>query len=203
MQNTSNKTRWYVAATVMLVATALVVIVPFIGGESTSTLAINQVAKPPPVKLPTQSDTKPPGAPTAPGENAAIAWVLPQGWSVLPTKPMRLASFAVVVGETTGECGVSIAGGAMLDNINRWRGQVGIPPIKESDLGQELHADKCAYGPFSWLVLRGNTRAFFAAIIATPNGQCFVKLEAPGAQLDTFNECFLTFCRSLHPATAP
>ncbi|MEK7412602.1 MAG: hypothetical protein AAB263_04710 [Planctomycetota bacterium] len=178
-------------------ATALVVIVPFCGGESTSTVAVNQVAKPPPVKVTTTTEAKPSSG------DAAIAWVLPQGWSVLPTKPMRLASFAVVVGETTGECGVSIAGGAMLDNINRWRGQVGIPPIKESDLGKELRSDTCAFGPFSWLALRGDSRAFFAAIIATPSGQCFVKLEAPGAKLDAFNDCFLTFCRSLHPATAP
>ncbi len=138
----------------------------------------------------------------AEGSASAIAWTLPAGWSDAPAKPMRVAVFAVTAGTSAGECGLFVlpGGGDRLANVNRWRGQAGLAPIDAAALDKELTAGTCGFGPFSWLAVRGERKAFFAAMLPTPQGQCFVKLEAPPAQLDGFRDGFLAFCASLKPA---
>jgi len=61
-----------------------------------------------------------------------IKWEVPAGWSPAPASAMRYASFAV---EKNGEkADISIVtfpgdGGNDVDNINRWRQQIGLPAV--------------------------------------------------------------------------
>lgn len=145
-------------------------------------------------------------APAADAPASSIAWTLPAGWTAAPAKPMRLAVFNVPIGQgASGECGVFLfpGGGDRLANVNRWRGQVGLPPIDAGALDKELTTDACAFGPFAWLTVKGERKAFLAAIVATPTGQCFVKLEGPPDLLAGLQPGFLAFCRSLRPAARP
>jgi hypothetical protein len=70
------------------------------------------------------------------------AWELPQGWQEQPPSSMRLASFAVT-GEGGAKADVSVIrlsgiAGGNLANVNRWRQQVGLPPVEESELAKLL-----------------------------------------------------------------
>lgn len=182
--------RWSIAAAVLIAATVLILVLPRLTREPVDQITVRSVAH-------TATPAPQPDAPAA-----ALAWTLPAGWSPAPAKPMRLAVFAVAGGAS---CGVFLfpTGGERLANVNRWRGQAGLPPLDASALDGELHTGTCAYGPFSWLAVRGASTAFLAAMVTTPGGQCFVKLEAAPAQLDGNNEGFLAFCSSLRPATQP
>ena len=64
-------------------------------------------------------------------------------------------------------------------------------------LDQALTAGTCGFGPFQWLPIRGEKTSFLAAIVPTPAGQCFVKLEASGERLDALRDGFLAFTTSL------
>lgn len=81
------------------------------------------------------------GAPPERAEAAAPAeqpWTMPESWSESPDVPaMRLAT--LVIDDEDGPVEVAIsrfAGdvGGMLANVNRWRGQVGLPPVGRADL---------------------------------------------------------------------
>jgi hypothetical protein len=67
-----------------------------------------------------------------------IHWKLPAGWQELPAGQMRVGQFAVSgQGEQKAEVTIiplpGLAGGD-LDNVNRWRAQVGLPPVKAEEL---------------------------------------------------------------------
>src|SRR5205814_8186934 len=65
-------------------------------------------------------------------EKPAIKWEVPAGWSSAPASAMRYASFAV---EKNGEkADISVVtfpgdGGNDIDNVNRWRQQIGLPAV--------------------------------------------------------------------------
>jgi hypothetical protein len=60
-------------------------------------------------------------------------WDVPPDWVKQPDKPMRFATFRTSNDANAPEVIVSSFGafGTMLDNINRWRGMVGLEPIAD------------------------------------------------------------------------
>ena len=79
-----------------------------------------------------------PSGVTEPHSHASgLRWTLPMGWKELPGGGMRLAT--LVPPQEAGKSEVSIVvlsgdSGGELANVNRWRGQVGLPPIDEDRL---------------------------------------------------------------------
>jgi hypothetical protein len=65
-------------------------------------------------------------------------WRVPESWQfVAEERPMRLATYVVQGPEGPVEIAISrFPGdvGGMLANVNRWRGQVGLPPTTEAEL---------------------------------------------------------------------
>lgn len=82
-------------------------------------------------------------------ERKGISWTLPSGWKELPGTGMRLATFVpphglktegtvvVLPGDTSGE----------LANANRWRGQLGLPPVDEAGLASSRTSLSTKLGP--------------------------------------------------------
>lgn len=76
----------------------------------------------------------------APAAGPRLAWTTPEGWKETPRGEMRVASFAVTDPEGN-QADVSViplsgSGGGDLGNVNRWRGQVGQPPLTEDELAK-------------------------------------------------------------------
>ena len=74
-----------------------------------------------------------------------IAWTVPEGWQELPGSESRYATLKNESAEL--ELSVTALGresGSLLDNVNRWRGQIGLEPITEKqlpDATRELQLD--------------------------------------------------------------
>ena len=65
-------------------------------------------------------------------------WDVPAGWQEQPPTQMLLAKF-VLPGESGGKAEVTVSTfpgdvGGLLANVNRWRGQVGLTPLNETEL---------------------------------------------------------------------
>ena len=61
-------------------------------------------------------------------------WTVPAGWQSVPPSDFLVAKFVVQEGDAKAEVNVSQlagTGGGLAANINRWRGQVGLPPTEE------------------------------------------------------------------------
>lgn len=71
-------------------------------------------------------------------ERPAVPWTVPAGWEEKPASGMRVASYAVKRpdGRSVDISVVAMGGGAggELENVNRWRDQIGLEPATEADL---------------------------------------------------------------------
>jgi hypothetical protein len=187
--------RWILVAATIVAVIAIAIAIPYLGSGPVDRTAENP-APPAPVVTAAPAPAHAPASAPAASSAGPLAWTLPDGWSGIPTQTMRLASFSAGEGAT---CGLFLfpGGGDRLANVNRWRGQAGLPPLDEPGLEQALTAGTGGFGAFHWLAVRGASKAFLAAIVPTPSGQAFVKLEAPGDRLDALQPGFLAFTASL------
>jgi hypothetical protein len=65
------------------------------------------------------------------------AWTIPAGWQEAPPSEFLLAKFIIGEGDAKAQVNISQLageGGGLLANANRWRGQLGLPQISETDL---------------------------------------------------------------------
>ena len=119
--------------------------------EKSSEIKVYRVSKAPlEQSAPQQQDAMPTNtaAPRMPAGLASTAEtsVTPPNWEPQPLSQMRQASF-LVKGDNGAVADVSFvslgsAAGNVLENVNRWLGQLGQPPITEQKLGemaQRLH----------------------------------------------------------------
>lgn len=125
--------RIYSFARVLLSRSLLGVLVVVAGCGEDDEIKTYRVAKP---------ESTPPQMPDPAAESGTpqIVGHTPDGWEEQPPSSMRQASF--VVRETGGEeADVSLVilggeAGGPLENVNRWRGQLGQPAIDEAQLRQ-------------------------------------------------------------------
>lgn len=72
---------------------------------------------------------------TAPSAPVDATWTIPPGWTEQGPRPMRIATFRTADGPDAADLVVTKFAansfGGMLDNINRWRGMVGLEPVKD------------------------------------------------------------------------
>ncbi|HEX3999154.1 MAG TPA: hypothetical protein VHX65_11435 [Pirellulales bacterium] len=82
----------------------------------------------------------------ADGAESPPDWTLPEGWTRQPGNAMRFATIEITPGPPRLEVSVSMlskppeaaaAQGAVLQNVNRWRGQLGLKPIAGDQLAKE------------------------------------------------------------------
>ncbi|MSR47032.1 MAG: hypothetical protein EXS13_08200 [Planctomycetes bacterium] len=144
--------------------------------------------------------------PAAPARE--LVWDNPPGWIELPPTEMRRANLQPA-GNPDAECYFSVlggGGGGMLDNVNRWRGQMGQPPLDAAGVAAlpkrllmgldgvlvELEGDFTAMGGAakSGYVLRGVIAAFGEQAL-------FVKLTGPAAAVAAEAANFDAFANSL------
>lgn len=73
---------------------------------------------------------------------APIVWETPPEWQPIPPGPMRAASF-IVNGPDNQRAEISVVplseqAGSDLDNFNRWRAQLGLPPAELAELERSV-----------------------------------------------------------------
>lgn len=64
---------------------------------------------------------------------------LPEGWTEAPGSGMRMASYAIE-GTSVDFYLISLMMGDVPSNVNRWRGQVGLPPTSPEAIAQEVES---------------------------------------------------------------
>jgi hypothetical protein len=94
-------------------------------------------------------------APLATGSAPApLTWKTPEGWTEVPPSEMRVASFKVAGadGKLADVSVVPLPGMAGTDtaNVNRWRGQVGLPDATDDELQKSAETVEAGASPRSF-----------------------------------------------------
>ena len=142
--------------------------------------------------------------PTASG--AELTWTAPATWTAKPAGAMRKGSYAIKGDD--GEADLSITAfpgstGGLLANLNRWRGQVGLVPLAESELETntvhvhvgELHVTVADFvGTAS-----GKPTRILGAVIPHGSDTWFFKLMGPDVLVAREKPAFLEFLNTIKP----
>ncbi|MBI5199979.1 MAG: Rrf2 family transcriptional regulator, partial [Elusimicrobia bacterium] len=137
--------------------------------------------------------------PPPPGK---LSWAAPADWKSKPAGGMRFATFGVP--SKAGEAELSVinlageAGGG-LPNVNRWRGQLGLPPIDDAELSKVSQSVKSAAGKVLVVSLTGadGKSGLVGAILPQPTQTWFFKLTGSPEATGAAKPSFLKFLESL------
>jgi hypothetical protein len=142
-------------------------------------------------------------AAAAPPDSGAsrIHWEAPEGWTEVPPSSMRYASFSAPA-ENGGKIDISIItfpgdGGSDADNINRWRGQIGLPPIDPSTVTSQVAPLKTADTTFSTTDIAGDKTRTIAAWTRRDGRVWFFKATGPSAAVEKEKPNFVKFIESV------
>ena len=162
--------------------------------------------------MPGSGETSAPAAQDGP---PAITGETPANWLAQPLSSMRQASFAVK-GDNGAAADISLiilrgqAGGA-LENINRWRNQIALPPLTEEDLPKNSKQIDTPLGPLTAVDLEGQPQdggaekdgRIVAALGARDGDEWFFKMRGNNALVAANSDAFLKWAASVKKSDAP
>jgi hypothetical protein len=130
-----------------------------------------------------------------------IQWKAPEGWTEIPPSSMRYASFSAP-GEDGSKIDISVVtfpgdGGSDVDNINRWRGQIGLAPIDASKVTSQVAPLKTADTTFSTTDIAGDKARTVAAWTRRDGRVWFFKATGPNALVEKEKSNFVKFIESV------
>jgi hypothetical protein len=141
--------------------------------------------------------------PPTPTGAEALKWALPAGWGETFPGGMRFATFKVPgQGKIDGSV-VTLPGdaGGELSNVNRWRGQIGLPPTDAAALASARTAVKTRAGVASVydFTSDGDKKSrLIAAILMIDGSAWFIKLTGDAEPVSAARPAFLALLGSLH-----
>lgn len=127
-------------------------------------------------------------------------WKIPEDWKVVPPGPMQVAKFSVPSkGSAKADMMISVFPtdtGGTLGNVNRWRNQIGLPPVSEPELAK-LVTKLDEKNPDALLVdMTNNERRLIGAIVPRDGQWYFFKLLGDDAAVAPQKEAFIAFAKS-------
>lgn len=158
---------------------------PFLNGQMSGSGGMANQA------LPSNSVNRPSNLPS---------WRVPDSWTAQPGSSVRLASFAVA-GES-GSLDIAVTSfpgdvGGFLANVNRWRGQLGLPPASEAEARDSAEIVETSSGPATLVTLRNETSETLAAILMHDGASWFFKMTGPSALVQKEAQGFRQFVTSV------
>jgi hypothetical protein len=133
--------------------------------------------------------------------NPQIKWKAPEGWSEVAPSAMRYASFSAT--NASGEkIDISIVtfpgeGGSDDDNVNRWRQQIGLPPMSSSAVATQVAPLKTADATFATIDIAGTNARTVAAWTRRDGRVWFFKATGPNAAVEKEKQNFVKFIESV------
>ena len=129
-----------------------------------------------------------------------IKWKAPEGWGEVPPSSMRYASFSA--GANEGKIDISVVtfpseGGSDTDNVNRWRQQIGLPPMSPAAVASQVAPLKTADTTFSTVDIAGANARTVAAWTRRDGRVWFFKATGPNAAVEKEKPNFVKFVESV------
>ena len=130
-----------------------------------------------------------------------IKWEKPEGWTEVPPSSMRYASFSAPAQEG-GKIDISVVtfpgdGGSDAENVNRWRGQIGLAPVDANTVTSQITPLKAADTTFSTTDIAGDKTRTIAAWTRRDGRVWFFKATGPNAAVEKEKPNFVKFIESV------
>lgn len=156
----------------------------------------------PPIDDPRANNPHPGQMPPPGGSSESIAWDLPKGWTESRTGGMRVATLKPPV---AGKVDVSVimlsgAAGGELANVNRWRGQVGLPAIDEAGLAglrKEIGSNAGTVSLYDFAGEAADKQRMIAGLLFVDGHSWFLKMTGEPSAVGAAKADFVKVLESL------
>ena len=153
-------------------------------------------------RVPKEAAPVVPSLATSPGAHREADWKVPPGWKEQPLASMRVGSF-LATGSNGQPVDVSVvplkgAVGGELANVNRWLGQLGIPPVDEAGLSKFVKSRRIGNHD-ARLVEAANPggKRILAAVLRQGETSWFFKAMGDDKAVNDIKPTFLAFVESV------
>jgi hypothetical protein len=141
--------------------------------------------------------------PPTPAGADALTWDLSKGWTETRAGGMR---FATLKPPATGKIDVSVivlpgTAGGELANVNRWRGQIGLPPIDEAgrtQMRKEVKSKAGAVSLYDFSAGDASKQHMIAGLLFAEGRSWFVKMVGDDEPVTASRADFVKLLESLH-----
>ena len=145
------------------------------------------------------------GTPVVKADSPGLKWKAPARWQEKSATAMRKATFMITgANGATAELAVTAFPGEVggdLANLNRWRGQLSLPPISGTEFAGAVTRFTVNGLPVTFTDLTGGTAdnptRLLGAMVPHAGATWFFKLTGPPALVAEEKPAFLTFVQSL------
>lgn len=146
------------------------------------------------------------------GGPARPEWHLPEGWQEIPGSGMRFATIVVEPGDKPLEIRVTplaLAARNPLDNVNRWRGQIGLDPISQAEIGSVMKSFTVDGCPVELVNMTGVSadgtppNQILAAMLTTDSQVWFFLMLDDAKRVAQYPAAFESLIRGIHLTGAP
>lgn len=140
---------------------------------------------------------------TSATQPAKYAWDVPSEWKTLPASGMRAASFSF---ETTDKSVLDISvvvlsgdAGGLTANINRWRGQIGLADLSDTEVAAGIKELDTAAGSVKTCAFSNpaTKQGIAAGILSDEEGAWFFKMSGSDTAVNEGSASFARFLGSL------
>ena len=144
--------------------------------------------------------------PVATASGAALVWSAPAHWTAKPAGSMRKGSYAIK--GDGGEADLAITAfpgdvGGDLANLNRWRGQIQLPPVAQAEFEaatQHLDRNGLHLTVVDAVGTGADAKRILGAMVPYSGATWFFKLMGPDAVVAKEKPAFLALLDSIKPA---
>lgn len=136
--------------------------------------------------------------PPQPLGGQALKWTLPKGWTTGQAGGMRYATLKPAGNAEVSVVMLSGPAGGELANVNRWRAQLGLPPIDEAALAAARKVVKSKAGTVAVFEFSSAGNGMVVGLLTTTDGNSwFLKLMGADAPVNQAKPDFMKLLGTL------
>jgi len=136
----------------------------------------------------------------------SLTWTAPAHWTAKPASAMRKGSYAIRDGAAEADLSITAFPGdtgGLLANLNRWRGQISLPPLVPNEL--DAHREHTDIGALHVDIVdftgtaNGVPTRLLGAVVPLAGETWFFKLMGPDALVAREKPAFREFLKTVTP----
>ena len=184
--------------------------------EAAASAELTPAAASPHAAAPATAPTPAAGAPATMANTAVatasgtdLTWTAPAGWVVKPAAAMRKASYTITAAGASTDLAITAFPGDVggeVANVNRWRGQLQLPPLSESEVVASL--ERLTVNGLAVTVVDFTNatstppQRILGAMVPFERSTWFFKLLGPEPVVAEAKPAFLRFLQTVKPPSS-
>jgi hypothetical protein len=199
---------WALRLGIWLFAFTLAALFTFFTFQRREEIASYSTPKPESIETPLKKPTLPPGMspgmmrPPTGSPTPEVKAEAPEGWREKGPGPLTLKGWEVVDGDQKVDITISVAGGDLTQNMNRWRGQVGLAEVSADEIEGALKPSEINGMPAKFIEIHqpgdaADRQSILGFVIPDGDQTWFIKLRGSTTLAERERERFEAFAKAV------